>query len=709
MQFQAINGHLSIAHAYFAHDEDLMQELITVGEWKKKYEFECGKFKEPIPQSNYAGYAYDAVWTYAYALDKLIKTNQSHIADLHSPDSTRNFVKFIESTDFNGVSGHISFREGPSRVSLINVVQWYNNESFIVGTYYPNNTGNGTGLLNLNVSAIRWVTADGKQPDDGTEPPPTCFVSPLADFFNTSCEIAIVIINLLGFGILGTILLLTFILMKRRYEKMTEKYMRSMGIDLLPNAASLASLDKWEIAREHVVINRKLGEGAFGTVYGGEANFPDKGWVAVAVKTLKVGSTTEVKLDFLSEAEVMKRLDHQNIVRLLGVCTKNEPVYTIMEFMLYGDLKTFLLARRHLVTERSTEESDEISSKKLTNMALDVARALTYLADLKYVHRDVACRNCMVNANRVVKLGDFGMTRAMYESDYYKFNRKGMLPVRWMAPESLGLGIFTPQSDIWSYGVLLYEIITFGSFPFQGMSNSQVLEFVKNGNTLTIPKGVKSQLENLLKSCWLPEHKNRPNASEIVEFLANNPRLIAPCLDVPLASVQMEDTGQLELQLPEKSRKCSVSLKTRHRSLSGGSHAATTPNSPTSIEPSTKLARSATTQDVMQAIPLLPAPPNNARHASTSSSTSPDTVPLLSTSMMATEVDLIRPAIQQSVTVPILPPPPSRNVDFIQGNGGPLSPHRRLSGTLPLTKYVGYPNQRPIENGGVDYQTTSVL
>lgn len=128
--------------------------------------------------------------------------------------------------------------------------------------------------------------------------------------------------------------------------------MQSIGIDLLPTSTSL---DKWEIPREDVVVNRKLGEGAFGTVYGGEANLGDKGWVylitkvkirllskkiplqvAVAVKTLKLGSNTEVKLDFLSEAEVMKRLDHQNIVKLLGVCTKNEPVYTIMEFMLYG-------------------------------------------------------------------------------------------------------------------------------------------------------------------------------------------------------------------------------------------------------------------------------------------------------------------------------------------------------------------------------------
>lgn len=146
-----------------------------------------------------------------------------------------------------------------------------------------------------------------------------------------------------------------------RYEaklKKSQKYMKNYGLDLL----NIGGLDKWEMARDRVVINRKLGEGAFGMVYGGEAHFED-GWAAVAVKTLKIGSDTEEKLDFLSEAESMKRFDHKNIVKLLGVCTSNEPVYTIMEFMLYGDLKTYLLARRHLVNDK-TMDADEISSKR---------------------------------------------------------------------------------------------------------------------------------------------------------------------------------------------------------------------------------------------------------------------------------------------------------------------------------------------------------
>ncbi|XP_012262718.2 uncharacterized protein LOC105689915 isoform X2 [Athalia rosae] len=562
----AVNGYLGISHAYYAPDDAVMQENITVRQWRDRYETQCRE--QGQAPSDYAGYAYDATWTYAYAMDQLMRENQSYVFALRSPETSHRLTEIISKTDFHGVSGRIKFLGGASRISVVEIVQHINNVTKRVGRFYPNvsevrNEVIG-GNLELNVSAIVWLA--GEKPNDGFLPAQRCVLASLAELLDVTCEVAIVIANIIGFGCLSVLLIVGFVVVKRKYDakvRLHEKYMKSLGIDLLQTDTS--GLDKWEIPRECVVINRKLGEGAFGTVYGGEAFFAEKGWLAVAVKTLKVGSSTEEKLDFLSEVEVMKRFEHKNIIRLLGVCIKCEPVYTVMEFMLYGDLKTYLLARRHLVNDRNYEDSDEISSKKLTAMALDVARALSYLAQLKYVHRDIASRNCLVNAQRVVKLGDFGMTRPMYENDYYKFNRKGMLPVRWMAPESLGLGIFTPASDVWSYGVLLYEIITFGSFPFQGLSNNEVLEHVKSGNTITIPSGIKSSLENLIRSCWKIDHKLRPKAPEIVDILATNPRLISPCLDVPLASVQLEHTGQIDMQLPEKFRKLSMSLNNSNR------------------------------------------------------------------------------------------------------------------------------------------------
>merc|ERR1719206_985200 len=385
---------------------------------------------------------------------------------------------------------------------------------------------------------IKWQTIDGSEPLDN---PKECgILSSFATKLDIECQLAITVIFIINFSLLLLFILILFLLFRRRYAmkmKATEDRMRALGL-LTP--MSVLTLDDWEIPRDRVVINRKMGQGAFGTVCGGECFFDEKGWVAVAVKTLKVGSTVEEKIDFLSEAEMMKRFEHKNIVKLLGVCTRNEPVYTVMEFMLYGDLKTYLLARRHLVNERNREDLDEVSNRRLTSMATDVATGLEYLAELKYVHRDIACRNCLVNSSRTVKLADFGMSRPMFENDYYRFSKKGMLPVRWMSPESLADGLFTPMSDIWSYGVLLYEMITFGSFPFQGLSNNQVLSHVKAGNTLSIPPGASQTLSELLTSCWSKDSSRRPTASDILELFSCCPRLICPSIDAPTASVNLE-------------------------------------------------------------------------------------------------------------------------------------------------------------------------
>uniref|UniRef100_A0A1B6EJJ0 Gamma-aminobutyric acid type B receptor subunit 2 n=1 Tax=Cuerna arida TaxID=1464854 RepID=A0A1B6EJJ0_9HEMI len=563
---EAINGHLSLSHAAWAPDNAIMQTKQTVGEWKENLKTLL-RLKNRSLESSYAGYAYDAVWMFALALDQLSKEDPAALSDIHDDNNTQRYMKILEKTDFYGVSGHVQFKGSPSRISVVEVIQWVDNNMQIVGKFEPNKTALDkdplAGTLYLNESMIIWLNPEKTKPEDGTI---QCFLG-LAEYFGVyDCNLFLAIVNVIGLCIIAFIVIAGFLVVKNRYDRkvqLTQQYMHSIGLDLL----NVGTLEKWEIPRDKVVINRKLGEGAFGYVYGGEAYFDSKGWVAVAVKTLKIGSTPEERLEFLCEAEVMKRFEHKNIVQLLGVCTKKEPVYTIMEFMLYGDLKTFLLARRHLVNEKIGEEADEVSSKKLTTMALDVIRALSYLAELKFVHRDVASRNCLVNAARVVKLGDFGMTRSMFEKDYYKFSRKGMLPVRWMSPESLSLGLFTPASDVWSYGVLLYEIITFGSFPFQGMGNNQVLEHVKAGNSLDIPSGVKPQAEALMRSCWNVDYKKRPKASEIVEFIANNPRLLQPCLEGPLASVQIDDSGSVDLLHTERTRKFSFSL--RKRSSSG--------------------------------------------------------------------------------------------------------------------------------------------
>lgn len=261
-------------------------------------------------------------------------------------------MQLIKETDFHGVSGHIKFRGGPSRISVINIMQWYDNETHIVGHFNPTVKNDspeiiGGDLVFANHSQIRWFTSDGKRPDDGTAELSACKLRWLANMLDAECDTAFIVLNVIVAGFFILLLVVIVLVIKNQYEKkvqLTQKYMKSLGLDV--TSSTVADLDKWEIPRECVCINRKLGEGAFGTVYGGEAEIPEKGWWAVAVKTLKSGSTSEEKIDFLTEAEVMKRFDHKNIVQLLGVCTKSEPIYTVMEFMLYGNI-TLLIVFQH--------------------------------------------------------------------------------------------------------------------------------------------------------------------------------------------------------------------------------------------------------------------------------------------------------------------------------------------------------------------------
>ncbi|KAL9975885.1 hypothetical protein ACROYT_G013101 [Oculina patagonica] len=310
----------------------------------------------------------------------------------------------------------------------------------------------------------------------------------------------------------------------------------------LMEQSSVLHLDEWEIPRENIVLNRKLGEGAFGAVCGGEViGLRGEGeWVPVAIKSLKVGSLPEDKLEFLSEAETMKIFDHKNIVKLLGVCTKGEPAFAVMELMIHGDLKNFLLARRQFANQ-DCKEAEDVTPSKLTSMALDITSGLAYLADMKFVHRDLALRNCMVGSGYVVKLGDFGMARAMYDSDYYRFGRKGMLPVRWMSPESLADGVFTTKSDVWSLGVTLWELATFGSFPYQGLSNGEVVERVKLGRYMDKPQGCTSELNDLLTECWRKDPVHRPEPGKICELLDTHPTMVTACLDSPMSSVATDE------------------------------------------------------------------------------------------------------------------------------------------------------------------------
>lgn len=539
----AIDGHFILSKTFADSDQTAVMGNFTVGMFKKLYAEKVGKAK--VKPSPYANYVYDAVWVYALGLNKLLNVEPGALELLHEKSTAETLVRYFNETNFQGVSGRVRF-EGGDRPGKIQVMQFFHNITRVVGKYNPG-VSLGAGTLDLYQSHIRWLTPGGQMPSDGQPEETLCVIEDFREMFSVSCEMSIVIANVIGFGVFVILVIFVLVVIKFRFDKkMRSTHDRMKELGLLSQDFSCLSLDEWEIRRDNVVLNRKLGEGAFGTVFGGETYQEDEGWVPVAVKTLKIGSRVEEKIDFLTESEIMKRFSHPNIVKLLGVCTRGEPVLAIMEYHLHGDLKTYLLSRRSLVGQVS-REAEDISAERLTQMVLDVASGLKYIHDLRYVHRDLACRNCLVHANQTVKIGDFGMTRTLIESDYYRFTKKGMLPVRWMSPESLWDGMFTSKSDIWSFGILVFEIVTFGSFPYQGLSNNQVLEFVKKGNRLILPGNCPEDLCDFIHSCLSYEASDRPDIEDIFDKLIKDPMFIQPCLDAPTTSIVIEDMESVEL------------------------------------------------------------------------------------------------------------------------------------------------------------------
>nr|XP_026654961.1 insulin receptor-related protein [Zonotrichia albicollis] len=272
------------------------------------------------------------------------------------------------------------------------------------------------------------------------------------------------------------------------------KKSHSDGDGAIPTPPTVYMPDEWEVSREKITVIRELGQGSFGMVYEGVAlGLVTEGEeTKVALKTVNELATMRERIEFLNEASVMKAFKCHHVVRLLGVVSQGQPALVIMELMTRGDLKSYL---RSLRPEAENNPGlPPPSLKDMIQMAGEIADGMAYLSANKFVHRDLAARNCMVSEDFTVKIGDFGMTRDIYETDYYRKGGKGLLPVRWMSPEALKDGIFNTQSDVWSFGVVLWEIATLAEQPYQGMSNEQVLRFVMDNGVLERPENCPDEL-----------------------------------------------------------------------------------------------------------------------------------------------------------------------------------------------------------------------
>ncbi|XP_071436643.1 muscle, skeletal receptor tyrosine-protein kinase isoform X3 [Pithys albifrons albifrons] len=286
-----------------------------------------------------------------------------------------------------------------------------------------------------------------------------------------------------------------------------------------------------EYPRNNIEYVRDIGEGAFGRVFQARAPglLPYEPFTMVAVKMLKEEASADMQADFQREAALMAEFDNPNIVKLLGVCAVGKPMCLLFEYMAYGDLNEYLrdrsprnlcsLAHSSLDTRIRLPNPLALCCTSQLCIAKQVAAGMVYLSERKFVHRDLATRNCLVGENMVVKIADFGLSRNMYSADYYKANENDAIPIRWMPPESIFYNRYTTESDVWAYGVVLWEIFSYGMQPYYGMAHEEVIYYVRDGNVLSCPDNCPLELYNLMRLCWSKLPADRPGFASIHRIL----------------------------------------------------------------------------------------------------------------------------------------------------------------------------------------------
>uniref|UniRef100_A0A8C7DII7 Tyrosine-protein kinase n=1 Tax=Oncorhynchus kisutch TaxID=8019 RepID=A0A8C7DII7_ONCKI len=262
---------------------------------------------------------------------------------------------------------------------------------------------------------------------------------------------------------------------------------------------------KWILNHEDVTLGELLGKGNFGEVFIGTLR--DK--TPVAVKTCKEDLPQELKIKFLSEARILKQYDHANIVKLIGVCTQRQPIYIVMELVSGGDFLSFLRKKK-----------EDLKTKQLVKFSLDAAAGMAYLELKNCIHRDLAARNCLVGESNLLKISDFGMSRQEDDGIYSSSGLK-QIPIKWTAPEALNYGRYSSESDVWSFGILLWETFSLGVCPYPGMTNQQAREQVEKDYRMSCPTKCPEEIYKVMQKCWEYKPENRPKFADLQKELAS--------------------------------------------------------------------------------------------------------------------------------------------------------------------------------------------
>ncbi|CAH0395578.1 unnamed protein product [Bemisia tabaci] len=257
--------------------------------------------------------------------------------------------------------------------------------------------------------------------------------------------------------------------------------------------------ETWELNNDDVILMDKLGRGNFGDVYKARLRNTNQ---EVAVKTCRVTVAEEHKRKFLQEGRILKQYDHANIVKLIGICVQKQPIMIVMELVHGGSLLMFL-----------RNNASSLVQKQLLQMCRDAAAGMRYLESKNCIHRDLAARNCLVGKDDIVKISDFGMSRE--EEEYIVSDGMKQIPIKWTAPEALNFGKYTSLCDVWSYGVLCWEIFSRGGTPYNGLSNTKAREKIDAGYRMPAPESTPDEMYRLMLRCWEYEPEKRPHFDQI--------------------------------------------------------------------------------------------------------------------------------------------------------------------------------------------------
>ncbi|XP_042645771.1 tyrosine-protein kinase Mer isoform X1 [Tyto alba] len=289
------------------------------------------------------------------------------------------------------------------------------------------------------------------------------------------------------------------------------------------------------VDRNALSLGKVLGEGEFGSVMEGRLSQPEGTPQKVAVKTMKLDNFSQREIEeFLSEAACMKDFDHPNVIKLLGVCIElssqqvPKPM-VILPFMKYGDLHSFLLRSRLEMAPQF------VPLQTLVKFMVDIALGMEYLSSRHFLHRDLAARNCMLRDDMTVCVADFGLSKKIYSGDYYRQGRIAKMPVKWIAIESLADRVYTTKSDVWAFGVTMWEIATRGMTPYPGVQNHEIYEYLFHGQRLKKPDDCSDELYEIMSACWRTDPAARPLFSQLkvhLEKLLENLPVVRESRDV---------------------------------------------------------------------------------------------------------------------------------------------------------------------------------